>query len=1091
MVNKFHEIPLNNYTPIQKSIFKVTIPGNSTKIVKLPTKLANGDYIIQQGQLDEKCNIDEIITSVENNLINVRLTNPTSEPYHAKIDTNELETKKVRPLNEYIISNEVHFHAEKHSNVDLTNIRTDHLNAEEKRELFKVLDKNRHVLFDPNGPLHFTDQIQHEIKTTDEVPIHVKTYRFPFKHKEEVRRQIKDMLDKKIIQESFSPWSAPIWIVPKKMDASGKQKWRLVIDYRKLNQKTIDDRQPLPNITDLLDKLGKSNYFSTLDLASGFHQIQMNPNSIEKTAFNTEDGHYEFLRMPFGLKNAPATFQRMINHVLRDYVNKICLVYMDDVIVFSTSLQEHIKNLELILNRLSEKGLKIQMDKCEFLRKEVLFLGHKITTKGIEPNPDKIRAIQNFPIPKTTRDIKSFIGLAGYYRKFIQNFAKITKPLTSCLRKNSKIEHTNEFINSVNKIKDILTNRPILQYPDFYKPFIVTTDASNFALGAVLSQKNDKGQDLPISYISRTLNQSETNYSTIEKELLGIVWACKMFRPYLYGNKFTLKTDHKPLTWLFSLKDPQSKLVRWRLKLEEYDYEIEYIKGKSNQVADALSRIPNQECHTHETDDGRTDRATVNSEDSSQEDQLEEIREPGKSTVHSDVETTLELPISFKPVNLFPRQIHINMHGSKLETRTQKIFNKQILTWKIDEHDNLDEQFMKLIKEFINPKLKYALYFLDELLTKPFIKFAQKNLTKPIEFVICNEKLINVTNPLQQKEILKKYHENSNHKGINENLKEIQKRYYWPNLQNHLNKFINECKICLEAKNDRKPITRPPNLHNPIGQYPFQHIYIDTITLDNIIFLTIIDSFSRYGQAMAIESKNALDIRHALLEYFSQHNIPETITSDNGREFDNELIKEFSNELNIEWHFNIPNRPQGRALVERFHSTLLENVRILKAKTTNKRIKELVLKSIIYYNNTTHSTVKQKPFVITHGYESNILSRMPDLQEAHQETKVEQHLNQIRIIQNEVLQQSKDDEPCIPIPLGEKITYIKRPSKKTNPQFQSIDINKQEKKFIFSDDRKFHEKQLKVRKKFVTDETDNPDPTNDYNPQPGPSTAPD
>jgi hypothetical protein len=409
------------------------------------------------------------------------------------------------------------------------------------------------------------------------------------------------MLENGIIRPSQSPWSSPIWIVPKKMDASGKTKWRIVVDYRKINEKTVDDRYPLPNINNILDKLGKCQYFTTLDLASGFHQIEMDPESIPKTAFNVENGHYEYVRMPFGLKNAPATFQRVMDNVLKELQGKVCFVYMDDIIIFSTSLQEHTSNLRLVFEKLRKCRFKIQLDKSEFLRKEVEFLGHVITPDGIKPNPKKIEAIKKFPIPKTVKDIKSFLGLLGYYRRFIKNFAKITKPFTKCVKKDEKILHTTEFCRAFEYCKNILSNEPILQYPDFSKPFILTTDASQFAIGAILSQ-GEIGKDLPIAYASRTLNTAECNYSTIEKELLAIVWSTKYFRPYLFGNKFTIVTDHKPLQWLFNLKEPSSRLVRWRLKLEEFNYNIVYKKGKQNTNADALSRI---EIHALEKDDDR------------------------------------------------------------------------------------------------------------------------------------------------------------------------------------------------------------------------------------------------------------------------------------------------------------------------------------------------------------------------------------------------------------------------------------------------------------------------------------------------------
>lgn len=286
-----------------------------------------------------------------------------------------------------------------------------------------------------------------------------------------------------------------------------------------------------------------------INLASGFHQIQVNPEDIEKTAFSTEGGHYEFKRMPFGLKNAPSTIQRFMDNVLRGLQN------------------------EIWYNKVSKTNL-----------------GHVITRERVKPNPDKMSVIKNFPLTRTQKDIKSFLGLLGYYRRFIRDFAKITKPMTKCLKKDASVINDEDFLKSFNTAKSILINQPILQYPDFNKEFILTSDASTVAIGAVLSQGTIPS-DKPIAYASGILNETESRYSTIEKELLAIVWACKHFRPYLYGRKFTIYTHHRPLIWLFSLKEPNSKLVHWRLKLEEYDYKIIYKKGKYNTNADCLSRI--------------------------------------------------------------------------------------------------------------------------------------------------------------------------------------------------------------------------------------------------------------------------------------------------------------------------------------------------------------------------------------------------------------------------------------------------------------------------------------------------------------------
>lgn len=339
------------------------------------------------------------------------------------------------------------------------------------------------IFYYENTDLSFTNAVKHSIRTKDDIPIFTRSFRHPESMRTEIASQISKLLENKIIRPSISPYSSPVWIVPKKMDASGKRKYRMVIDYRKLNENTIEDKYPLPRIDEILDNLGRCTYFTTLDLAQGFHQIEVDSDSIEKTAFTIGNGHYEYVRMPFGLKNAPSTFQRVMDNVLREHLHRICFVYMDDIVIFSKSLQEHQQHIKLIFDKLRQYNLKVQLDKSEFACKTVKFLGHVITDKGIRPNPDKIEAIRKFPIPKTTKEIKAFTGLIGYYRRFISNFAKIIHPMTKCLKKGSKIDINNpEYINAFEKCKTLITNAPILQYPDFSKPFSLTTDASNVAI---------------------------------------------------------------------------------------------------------------------------------------------------------------------------------------------------------------------------------------------------------------------------------------------------------------------------------------------------------------------------------------------------------------------------------------------------------------------------------------------------------------------------------------------------------------------------------------------------------------------------------
>ena len=403
---------------------------------------------------------------------------------------------------------------------------------------------------------------------------------------------MKELLDEGIIKASNSPWNFPIWIVPKKQDKSEIQKWRIFIDYRKLNDISYPDKFPLPQINDIFDSLKNAKIFTTLDLASGFHQIPIAPTDQPKTAFSTHNAHYKFCKMPFGLLNAPATFQRIMNKAPSGTIGNQCFVYLDDIIIYSRDFPTHLKNLEIIFQRLKSNHLLIQLDKTEFLHNKVAYLGHIISDQGISPNPAKLENIKNCPQPNNLKSVQQFLDIARYYRRFIQDYSKLTKPLSKLTHKNSEFKWTNLTQKCFETLKDCLTSdKLILQFPDFTKDFFLNTDASQFAIGSVLSQYNDQTNLHPLSYTSRTLNSAEINYSTIEKELLSIVWSIKHFRPYIYGRKFYVLSDHKPLVWLSNVKDPGSRLLHWKLKLSEYNFEIAHISGTKNVVADALSCI--------------------------------------------------------------------------------------------------------------------------------------------------------------------------------------------------------------------------------------------------------------------------------------------------------------------------------------------------------------------------------------------------------------------------------------------------------------------------------------------------------------------
>lgn len=929
------KITMKRKYPEVKSLY---LNSHETKLVSLSTS-ATGDFFLEKDlSIDQHSFIHSGLYRAENGYVEVCLTNLSPKPHRINLSPDLLEVE----INNFECGTPDE-HPPTMKKELLEQLRLDHLNAEEKQKLVKVIANHNDVFFIKGEKLSFTSAIKHSIKTKDELPIHTKSYRYPFCHREEVRRQISDLLDQGIIRPSNSPWTSPVWIVPKKLDATGTQKWRLVIDYRKLNEKTIDDRYPIPNITDILDKLGRCMYFTTLDLASGFHQVEVEEKDIPKTAFSVENGHYEFLRMPFGLKNAPSTFQRVMDNVLRKHIGVICLVYMDDIIVFSTSLTEHIDNLAKIFRTLEEHNLKIQLDKSEFLQKEVAFLGHIVTSEGVKPNPDKIQIIKEWPLPSNEKQLRGFLGILGYYRKFVKDFAKITKPLTNALRKGEKISHTKEFVETFERCKGILTSSNILQYPDLSKPFILTTDASNFAIGAVLSQ-GPIGSDKPIAFASRTLNKSEEKYSAIEKELLAVVWACKYFRPYLYGRKFILYTDHKPLTYGLNLKDTNNRLVHWRLSLSEFDYEIRYRPGKQNVVADSLSRIQNE------------NEINMNEEESSEEDS---ITEPDEQTVHSaDSDNSDLIQCTEKPVNEFNNQIVLKI-GPDATDNYEEIFPR-VFRRTITRMVFGVPVIFNLFKNYMDLKRVNCIYCPEEIMnTIQTVYKLHFSRAKAFKVYLSQKLLIDLRTPEEENLIIEQTHDRA-HRGIWENNEEISRRFYFPRMKNRIRDYIKLCETCHKNKYDRHPYKIALGL-TPHPERPLDIVHVDIFIAEKMCFLSAIDKFSRYGSLIHIKSRNILDVRKGLTKYFKFVGTPRLIVCDNEPALRSIEVRGLLHDLNVEMFFVPPNHSESNGLVERFHSTLAEILRCIKPTFENLSTKELFNIACTQYNNTIHSAIKMKP----------------------------------------------------------------------------------------------------------------------------------
>ncbi|KAJ0921089.1 putative nucleotidyltransferase, Ribonuclease H [Helianthus annuus] len=411
-------------------------------------------------------------------------------------------------------------------------------------------------------------------------PIARAPYRLAPTEMKELRTQLDDLLAKGFVRPSSSPWGAPILFVKKK-DGS----MRLCIDYRELNKVTIKNRYPLPRIDNLFDQLQGASYFSKIDLRSGYHQLKVKDEDVHKTAFRTRYGHFEFLVMPFGLTNAPAAFMDLMNRVCKPYLDKFVIVFIDDILIYSKSQADHEKHLRCILKLLHQEKLYAKFSKCDFWLREVRFLGHVVSERGIQVDPAKVEAVMNWQEPKTPTEIRSFLGLAGYYRRFIENFLRIAAPLTSLTRKKIKFDWGPKQQEAFDILKQKLSNAPVLTLPDGMEEFVVYCDASHTGMGCVLMQRGKV-----IAYASRQLKVHEKNYTTHDLELGAVVFALKLWTHYLYGIKFVIYSDHKSLQHLFNQKDLNMRQRRWMETLNDYDCEIRYHPGKANVVADALSR---------------------------------------------------------------------------------------------------------------------------------------------------------------------------------------------------------------------------------------------------------------------------------------------------------------------------------------------------------------------------------------------------------------------------------------------------------------------------------------------------------------------
>ena len=460
------------------------------------------------------------------------------------------------------------------------------LTYSEREAAKRLLQKRSKCFASSDYDMGKSNMVQHSIDTSTHKPIHQAPYKSAWKEREITQTLVQHMRSIGAVEPSSIPWAAPVVLVRNK-DGT----WRFCVDYRRLNAITTRDVYPLPRIEEALSRLEGSHYFSIMDMQSGYWQVEVKPEDREKTAFITPDGLYHFKVMPFGLTNAPATFQRMMDVLLSGLKWNTFLVYLDDIVVFSKTFSEHLARLDEVLGRIQRANLTLKLSKCSFFATSLKVLRHIVSGKGLSPDPSKVLAVKNFPVPRNMKDVQSFLGFCTYYRRFIPDFAHLPRPLTELTKKNNPFIWSTDQQNSFEALKSTLQQAPILGHPNYDLPMEIHCDASGYGLGAVLVKQQEGGERV-ISYASRLLSKAESNYSVTERECLALIFAVQRFRSYIWGAKIKVVTDHHALCWLMKKKDLAGRLARWSLQFQDLDIEIVYRSKKLHSDANVLSRNP-------------------------------------------------------------------------------------------------------------------------------------------------------------------------------------------------------------------------------------------------------------------------------------------------------------------------------------------------------------------------------------------------------------------------------------------------------------------------------------------------------------------
>ena len=784
--------------------------------------------------------------------------------------------------------------------------------TEDKAAVQEAVLSHHSVFAVSDEELGETNLVEHEIKLTDNTTITTPPRRLPYALRTELEEELERLLNTGCIEPSTSPYSSGLVLVRKK-DGS----LRVCVDYRALNRVTVPDRYPMPRIDELIDTVGKcqGKYFTSLDLMKGYHQVKMAEGSKEKTAFTCHQGLFQYRRMPFGLTNAPATFQRLMATLFAGQEWSFVFVYLDDLLVVSKSIEEHVEHLGKVFQRLEEANLKLKPQKCKFAQEKIEYLGHTLTAEGVCPNDGKIQAVIEFPRPQTIKEVKSFLGLVNYYRRHLRNLAVIARPLTALTRKGkcpNQVDWTEECEKAFNKVKELLTHAPMLHPPDLSKPFFLSTDASERGFGAVLEQEGEDKKRYPIAYASRQTNPAEQKYAPTELEVAALVFAVGHFEVYLLGNKVTVYTDHQALVSAFvsHLKSQtRGLLARWYLKLSRFlpQLELQYKPGNQNTAADALSRAPVRNCDV---------RAVTTSD------------EEDGTLVRVCTEQKKDRELS------------------------------QLINYLESKQLPEDAAESKVIVNAAN----HGYFVLDGVLYYESADTpGRRRLVVPAHLreAVLNE----AHDPVY-----------AGHFSAKKLIQKLSLMYHWPGMRGDAHKKSAACVTCASIQGQGRR-TKPPLHSIPVGG-PFHCIGMDFKEMDqskrgNRYALVFQDYLSKWPEVYAVSDRKATTVAQCLADFIWRHGVPVQIIHDRAAEFLSDVLQETAEVLGVTQLPTSGGHPQTDGMVERLNRTLKQMLSKIVSK--GGRDWDDQLGAVLFaYRTAPHASTGMTPFSLVYGRDPRV-----------------------------------------------------------------------------------------------------------------------